>query len=147
MPSIAPSGVGVNEYYGSEEEYFSSVAEAMSTEYRAIVDAGFLLQIDDPFLTEVFSFAGLSEGERRARGEMWESVRLPEGKMLMPGSSHTRATSWSIRSWSRSGWCAHDEILAAARRGDVDAVIAALDSHRNRALVVLKGILAPAPHA
>ena len=71
LPSIAPSGVGVNEYYGSEKEYFFAVAEAMSTEYRAIVDAGFQLQIDDPFLTEIFSFTDMSEADRRRRGEMY----------------------------------------------------------------------------
>ena len=38
---------------------------------------------------------------------------------------------------------AHDDILAAARRGDADALVATLDAHRNRALVVLKGILTP----
>ena len=71
VPSIAPSGVGINEYYPSEEEYFFAVAEAMSSEYRAIIDAGFLLQIDDPGLTEFYSFAELSEPERRKRGEMY----------------------------------------------------------------------------
>ncbi|MET0188080.1 MAG: cobalamin-independent methionine synthase II family protein [Pseudonocardia sediminis] len=71
LPSIAPSGVGVDEYYGDEEAYFFAVAEAMGTEYRAIVDAGFQLQIDDPFLTEIFSFADMSEADRRRRGEMY----------------------------------------------------------------------------
>lgn len=71
LPSIAPSGVGVNEHYDSEEEYFFAVAEAMSTEYRAIVDAGFQLQIDDPFLTEIFSFTDMSDADRRRRGEMY----------------------------------------------------------------------------
>ena len=61
----------MNEYYGSEKEYFFAVAEAMSTEYRAIVDAGFQLQIDDPFLTEIFSFTDMSEADRRRRGEMY----------------------------------------------------------------------------
>ena len=71
VPSIGPSGVGVNEYYGSEEEYFFAVAEAMRVEYRAIADAGFLLQVDDPFLTEIFSFTSLPDAERRKRGEMY----------------------------------------------------------------------------
>ncbi|MEQ3553836.1 methionine synthase [Pseudonocardia nematodicida] len=71
LPSIAPSGVGVNEHYGSEEEYFFAVAEAMATEYRAIVDAGFQLQVDDPFLTEIFSFTDMSSTDRRRRGEMY----------------------------------------------------------------------------
>ena len=71
MPSVAPSGVGFNEYYRSEEEYFAAVGAAMSQEYRAIVDAGFVVQIDDPFLTEVFSQESRSPAERRRSAEMW----------------------------------------------------------------------------
>ncbi|HVY59032.1 MAG TPA: cobalamin-independent methionine synthase II family protein [Xanthobacteraceae bacterium] len=37
-----------NQYYGSEEEYLAALADAMHVEYKAIVDAGLLLQIDDP---------------------------------------------------------------------------------------------------
>ncbi|MEJ2433883.1 MAG: hypothetical protein P8Y53_12255, partial [Pseudolabrys sp.] len=54
MPSVAPSGVGQNDYYKSEEEYVFAVAKALAVEYRAIVDAGFLVQIDDPFLADLF---------------------------------------------------------------------------------------------
>ena len=71
LPAVAPSGVGFNEYYPSEEAYFRAVGEAMRVEYQTILDAGFLLQIDDPFLTEVFSQPSLSPGERRASAEMW----------------------------------------------------------------------------
>jgi 5-methyltetrahydropteroyltriglutamate--homocysteine methyltransferase len=71
MPSVAPSGVGFNEYYPSEAAYFEAVGEAMRTEYHAIVDAGFVLQIDDPFLTEIFSRPSMSPAERRKSAEMW----------------------------------------------------------------------------
>jgi 5-methyltetrahydropteroyltriglutamate--homocysteine methyltransferase len=71
VPSIAPSGVGVNEYYGSEEEYYFAVADAMNVEYRAIVDAGFTLQVDDPFLTEIYSFHQYDEATRSRRGHMY----------------------------------------------------------------------------
>ncbi len=71
MPSVAPSGVGFNEYYASEEEYFAAVGEAMRTEYQAIVDAGLLLQVDDPFLTEIFSRPSLSPAARRKAAGMW----------------------------------------------------------------------------
>ena len=54
MPSVAPSGVGTNAYYKNDEEFFFAVGEALRTEYLAIVEAGFLLQIDDPFLSEIF---------------------------------------------------------------------------------------------
>lgn len=55
MPSVAPSGAGLNEYYRSDEEYFHAVGDALREEYRAIVDAGFFLQIDDPFLSDIYS--------------------------------------------------------------------------------------------
>ncbi len=71
LPAVAPSGVGKNEYYPSYEEYMHAVAEALSHEYRAIVDAGFLLQIDDPFLTELYSFASLSAAELRKTAETY----------------------------------------------------------------------------
>jgi 5-methyltetrahydropteroyltriglutamate--homocysteine methyltransferase len=71
LPAVAPSGVGKNEYYPSYEEYMHAVAEALGHEYRAIVDAGFLLQIDDPFLTELYSFASLSAAELRKTAETY----------------------------------------------------------------------------
>jgi 5-methyltetrahydropteroyltriglutamate--homocysteine methyltransferase len=54
--AVAPSGVGGNEYYPSQGDYLDAVADALHVEYAAIVEAGFTLQIDDPFLTDVFSY-------------------------------------------------------------------------------------------
>jgi 5-methyltetrahydropteroyltriglutamate--homocysteine methyltransferase len=56
VPAIAPGmvGRGQNRYYATDEEYVFAIAEAMKTEYRAIVDAGFVLQIDDPGLGETW---------------------------------------------------------------------------------------------
>jgi 5-methyltetrahydropteroyltriglutamate--homocysteine methyltransferase len=64
MPAVAPSGVGSNEYYKTKEDYMFAVADAMHQEYQAIVDAGFLLQVDDPFLTDVYSYSELGFDER-----------------------------------------------------------------------------------
>jgi len=53
MTAISPSdieGQQANEYYASEEEYLEAIADAMHEEYKAIVDAGLLLQVDDPRL-------------------------------------------------------------------------------------------------
>jgi len=50
LPVAAPASAipdRVNEYYGSDEECMFAVAEAMRTEYKSIVDAGLLVQIDD----------------------------------------------------------------------------------------------------
>jgi 5-methyltetrahydropteroyltriglutamate--homocysteine methyltransferase len=41
-----------NEHYPSEEAFVEAIAEAMREEYEAIVEAGFLLQIDDPDLPD-----------------------------------------------------------------------------------------------
>jgi 5-methyltetrahydropteroyltriglutamate--homocysteine methyltransferase len=50
MPVVAPSSVlpdRKDEYYKGEEDWLAAVTEAMRTEYKMIVDAGFILQIDD----------------------------------------------------------------------------------------------------
>jgi 5-methyltetrahydropteroyltriglutamate--homocysteine methyltransferase len=50
MPVVAPSSVlpdRKDEYYKGEEDWLEAVTAAMRTEYRMIVDAGFVLQIDD----------------------------------------------------------------------------------------------------
>jgi 5-methyltetrahydropteroyltriglutamate--homocysteine methyltransferase len=151
MPAIAPSGVGTNEYYPNEEDFFHAVGAALRVEYQGIVDAGFQVQIDDPYLTDVFVDPSLEERQRHRRASLhveainaslegippekvryhtcyginegprvheaalaevveymlkvnagaysfeaanarheheyhlWENVRLPEGKVLMPG--------------------------------------------------------------
>ncbi len=162
VPAIAPAmvGRGQNRHYPTEEAYVFAIAEALRTEYRAIVDAGFVLQIDDPGLGETWdmlipappveeyrkmqarnidalnhALAGIPEhrvryhlcwgswqgphledlGLRdvvdlvlRVRAQaysieaatprhshewrVWEDVRLPEGKVLIPGViAHTTA--------------------------------------------------------
>jgi len=51
ITAISPSNLELyyeNQYYATDEEYLSALADAMRVEYKAIVDAGFLLQIDDP---------------------------------------------------------------------------------------------------
>jgi 5-methyltetrahydropteroyltriglutamate--homocysteine methyltransferase len=57
VPAISPCDVAgnqENEYYKSDEEFLFAIADALSVEYRAIVDAGFLLQIDDPLLINYY---------------------------------------------------------------------------------------------
>ncbi len=53
MPSISPTSVEDwqrNRHYPSREAFVFAIAEAMRAEYRAIVEAGFILQIDDPHI-------------------------------------------------------------------------------------------------
>jgi 5-methyltetrahydropteroyltriglutamate--homocysteine methyltransferase len=74
VPAIAPSNVETttpNEYYATAEEYVFAIAEAMRDEYRTIVEAGFLLQIDDPFLvTYYITRPDLSVAECRKWAEL-----------------------------------------------------------------------------
>ncbi len=71
LPATAPSGVGLNEYYKSDEEYFHALAAEMSKEYRAIVDAGILVQIDDPFLPDIFYEVGLDDAQKKRRAAIY----------------------------------------------------------------------------
>jgi 5-methyltetrahydropteroyltriglutamate--homocysteine methyltransferase len=51
MTAISPSNLELyyeNQHYASDEEYLAALADAMHEEYKTIVDAGLLLQIDDP---------------------------------------------------------------------------------------------------
>jgi 5-methyltetrahydropteroyltriglutamate--homocysteine methyltransferase len=55
LPSVTPGTVEhwvTNEHYESTEAYLFALADALHVEYRTIVDAGFLLQIDDPDLPD-----------------------------------------------------------------------------------------------
>jgi len=59
LPAIAPGTIEhwmKNDYYPNDEAYLMAIADAMHDEYKAIVDAGFLLQIDDPDLPDGWQF-------------------------------------------------------------------------------------------
>ena len=71
LPATAPSGVGINEYYKTDEEYFHALAAELNKEYRAIVDAGLLVQIDDPFLPDIFFEPGLDDAQKKRRAQMY----------------------------------------------------------------------------
>jgi 5-methyltetrahydropteroyltriglutamate--homocysteine methyltransferase len=71
LPATAPSGVGVNAYYKSDEDYFHALAAELNKEYRAIVDAGILLQVDDPFLPDIFVEPGLDDAQKRRRAAIY----------------------------------------------------------------------------
>lgn len=57
VPSISPANIenwNENHYYKTAEEYLTAICDAMHEEYKAIVDAGFYLQIDDPRLVTYY---------------------------------------------------------------------------------------------
>jgi 5-methyltetrahydropteroyltriglutamate--homocysteine methyltransferase len=79
LPATAPSGLGImtgssktaNEHYPSYADYLFAVADALAEEYRAIVDAGFLLQVDDPALTDVLGDAALDRRQASEQAELF----------------------------------------------------------------------------
>jgi 5-methyltetrahydropteroyltriglutamate--homocysteine methyltransferase len=92
MPVVAPSSVlpdRKDEYYKGEEEWLSAVTAAMRTEYRMIVDAGFILQIDDARAATAFDRMvppGTFEEYRRWLAKFVESLNhalegIPEDRV------------------------------------------------------------------
>ncbi|HKA72782.1 MAG TPA: cobalamin-independent methionine synthase II family protein [Xanthobacteraceae bacterium] len=76
MPAISPSNVEdwqKNAYYKTQEEFLFAIADAMHEEYRAIVDAGFLVQIDDPRLVTYYM---LRPDSTIAQCRKWAEVRV-----------------------------------------------------------------------
>ncbi len=57
LPVVAPCSMAVdyaNEYYKSDEEFLFAVAGALHEEYKAITDAGLIVQVDDAILTNLY---------------------------------------------------------------------------------------------
>ena len=53
LPVVAPASIEVglaDEHYGSRDDLMRALADALAQEYRAIVDAGFILQVDDAWV-------------------------------------------------------------------------------------------------
>jgi 5-methyltetrahydropteroyltriglutamate--homocysteine methyltransferase len=77
MPVVAPASVYWldNEHYATDEEFVFAVADALHEEYTGIVDAGFLLQVDDAVLLHeydsVLSLGGSVDDYRR-----WAELRI-----------------------------------------------------------------------
>jgi 5-methyltetrahydropteroyltriglutamate--homocysteine methyltransferase len=50
-------GAGVhNQHYNSEDEYMTAVADACHEEYKAVTDAGLIVQVDEPEFLTTYSF-------------------------------------------------------------------------------------------
>jgi len=70
LPVVAPASAYwlLNEYYANDEEFMFALADALREEYRAIVDAGLLVQVDDAVMMH-------EADTMMSRGSSWEDYR------------------------------------------------------------------------
>ena len=64
ITSVAPGSFArrQNRYYASDEAFLHALGEGMREEYQAIVEAGFVLQLDDPGLPDTWDMANPEPG-------------------------------------------------------------------------------------
>jgi len=77
LPVVAPASAvprHKNEYYKDDEEFLFKLAEALREEYKAIVDAGLMVQIDDAFLPYMYDVAFAADQLQQYR--QWAAVRI-----------------------------------------------------------------------
>jgi 5-methyltetrahydropteroyltriglutamate--homocysteine methyltransferase len=77
LPVVAPASAvprHKNEYYKDDEEFLFKLAEALREEYKAIIDAGLMVQIDDAFLPYMYDVA--FGADDLAAYRKWATVRV-----------------------------------------------------------------------
>jgi 5-methyltetrahydropteroyltriglutamate--homocysteine methyltransferase len=106
IPAVAPGSIYwiQNEHYPSEEEFLYAFAEALKEEYAKIVDAGFLVSVDDAVLWHKHATVRLLGGtvdeyrrwaEPRVEALNYALAGIPEDRVryhICSGSGHTAHT-------------------------------------------------------
>ena len=99
LPAISPSQVEFwirDEHYGDEEKYLFALADALHQEYKAITDAGLVLQIDDPRLVTSYVMMGEATIEDTRK---WADLRIAALNRALEGLPEDRVrfhTCYSI---------------------------------------------------
>lgn len=76
LPVVAPASAaydGINEYYPTEKEYVYAIADALREEYRAIYEAGLIVQVDDAVLANMYDDLVQKSPEHYRR---WAGLRI-----------------------------------------------------------------------
>ncbi len=68
------AGVFGDEYYGDREAFLGAIVEAMREEYRVIVGAGMILQLDCPDLAGSYSWSYKTKGVAEFRSDVAQSL-------------------------------------------------------------------------
>ncbi len=92
LPVVAPSSavpIRVDEYYDSDEAFIFALADAINVEYRAIVDAGLYVQVDDAFLATMYDTMVPPATAREYRE--WAELRIEALNRALTGIPPQRA--------------------------------------------------------
>jgi 5-methyltetrahydropteroyltriglutamate--homocysteine methyltransferase len=76
LTAVAPASAaynGINEHYAKEHDYVYALAEALRVEYQAIHDAGFVVQVDDAVLANMYDHLVQQSPERYRE---WAQLRV-----------------------------------------------------------------------
>jgi 5-methyltetrahydropteroyltriglutamate--homocysteine methyltransferase len=90
MPVIAPGSVALddeNRYYPNDGAYVQAIAEALKQEYRAIIDAGFLLQVDDAAIANMHDLLSLDGEDKYLK---WVESRIEALNYALEGIPEDR---------------------------------------------------------
>ncbi len=90
MTAVAPASTaydGVNEFYPTDREYVFAIADALRTEYRAIHEAGLLVQVDDAVLANMYD-ALTRQSPQRYRE--WAELRVEALNRALEGIPQDR---------------------------------------------------------
>lgn len=88
--AVAPASVGYdaeNEYYRTEEDYVFAIAKALREEYLEIVKAGFVLQVDDAVLANMFDHL---HSQSPKRYHDWAELRVAALNQALEGIPEDR---------------------------------------------------------
>src|SRR5262249_56719469 len=123
-------GVGINEYYKTDEEYFHALAAELNKEYSAIVAAGLLVQVDDPFLPDIFFEPGLDDAQKKRRAQIYveASNRALQG---VPAERVRFHTCYGINEGPRLYEAALADIIEYVLKNDAASYRIAAAHHRH----------------
>jgi 5-methyltetrahydropteroyltriglutamate--homocysteine methyltransferase len=123
MTSVAPASTafnGVNEYYASDRDYVFAIADALRHEYRAIHEAGFVLQVDDAVLANMYDHL---TRKSPAKYREWAEVRVEALNHALEGIPEDRVRyhvcfgSWHVPHVSDAPLDALVDLILAVNAG------------------------------
>jgi 5-methyltetrahydropteroyltriglutamate--homocysteine methyltransferase len=90
LPVVAPGSIEMikNEYYTDAEQYLGALAKVLNREYRQIVDAGFLLQVDDAVVPAMYYYA--FRGRPLSEYLAWAELRIEALNQALIGIAEDR---------------------------------------------------------